>query len=168
MPSRLRAYLRSVSRTRQRRGFTLIEMLLVILCLAILMTVVTMSLLGSRQSAQDARAKSDVSNSLISARAGSAAAGDYPDEQALYEQLTQDNPSLTFVYCEGHQEGTDLCPGIVMDAKTVYLDLLPAADSGGQGEEVTLCAQSQTQRIYCLRSNEPGNIQGVLEDVLDS
>lgn len=151
--------------SHSRRGFTLVETLVVIACVLLLMAIALPLFLGTRSDADDARAKADVTNSLRSARAGSAAANSYEDEDALLAELRADNPSLTFISCPGHQDRAQTCAGLpTMDAKTVYVDLLPNADSSGRGEEVTLCALSRTQRFFCLRSNELGNIQGILDD----
>lgn len=167
MPRGAGSYPRSVSASSRSRSFTLTEIIVVIACLLVLMGIAVPVFLNQRGGAQDAQPKAAVTNSLHSARAGAAAVGDYTTEDELLEQLRADNPQLTFVNCDGPSDPAYAlpCPGIDLSPTTVYVDL---RGDGASGNEVTLCSLSLSGRFFCLRSNEPGNLQGIIEDSLDN
>jgi type IV pilus assembly protein PilA len=81
-------------RMRDDRGFTLIELMVVVLIIAILIAIAIPTFLGLRRRAQDRAAQSDLRNGLTAAKAI------YTDDEA-YTTATPANldavePSLTF------------------------------------------------------------------------
>jgi type IV pilus assembly protein PilA len=81
---------------RPEEGFTLIELMVVLLIMAILMAIAIPTFLGVKGSAQDRAAQSDLSNALISAKAIYANAGSYPAVASLVSTLSSQEPEMTF------------------------------------------------------------------------
>jgi type IV pilus assembly protein PilA len=73
-------------------GFTLIELMVVILIIAILIAIAIPTFLGARQKAQDRAAQSDLRNALTAAKTGYVDTEDYTQVQ-----LSSIEPSLTYV-----------------------------------------------------------------------
>ena len=80
---------------RELEGFTLIELMVVVLIIAILIAIAIPTFLGARQKAQDRGAQSNLRNALTAAKTVYTDTNDYTGvTQAL---LTGVEPSLTFV-----------------------------------------------------------------------
>jgi type IV pilus assembly protein PilA len=77
------------------KGFTLIELMVVVLIIAILIAIAIPTFLGLRRRAQDRAAQSDLRNTLTNAKAFFADTEDYSTVTAA--ALTAQEPSLTFV-----------------------------------------------------------------------
>jgi type IV pilus assembly protein PilA len=85
-------------RTRRdgdERGFTLIELMVVVLIIAILIAIAIPTFLGARQRAQDKAAQSSLRNALTAAKTIYTDNEDYT--QATPASLGNTEPSLTFV-----------------------------------------------------------------------
>ena len=79
---------------KQDDGFTLVELMVVVLVIAILIAIAIPTFLGARQRAQDRAAQSDLRNGLTAAKVH------YVDNEnyaATVAQLDAIEPSLTFV-----------------------------------------------------------------------
>jgi type IV pilus assembly protein PilA len=87
--------LQSLQRRRDEEGFTLIELMVVVLIIAILVAIAIPTFLGARQRAQDKAAQSSLRNSLTAAKTLYTDAEDYTD--ATVAALGDVEPSLTFV-----------------------------------------------------------------------
>lgn len=77
-------------------GFTLIELMVVLLIMAILLAIAIPTFLGVKGGAQDRAAQSNLSNALISAKSIYATQGSYPAYAALQGTLATQEPELTF------------------------------------------------------------------------
>lgn len=94
---------------RTERGFTLLELLLVIAIIAILGAIAIPQFLSYRQTAFDARAKSDLRNAANAEEAYFVATGDYLDcvNNACVSQLPDfrlsDTVTITMVAANGAQ-----------------------------------------------------------------
>jgi type IV pilus assembly protein PilA len=78
---------------REERGFTLIELMVVVLIIAILIAIAIPTFLGARQRAQDRAAQSNVRNALTAEKTF------FTDGQAYTQQvsdMTAIEPSLTY------------------------------------------------------------------------
>jgi type IV pilus assembly protein PilA len=89
-----------IAKLRARRdgdegGFTLIELMVVVLIIAILIAIAIPTFLGARQRAQDKAAQSSLRNGLTAAKTIYTDGEDYADATVAELQLTE--PSLTFV-----------------------------------------------------------------------
>ena len=83
---------RLTGRERDEQGFTLIELMVVVLIIAILIAIAIPTFLGARQKAQDRAAQSDLRNALTAAKTGYVDTEDYT---AI--ALASIEPSLTYV-----------------------------------------------------------------------
>jgi type IV pilus assembly protein PilA len=78
-------------------GFTLIELMVVLLIMAILLAIAIPTFLGVKAGAQDRSAQSDLTNALTSAKAVYTASGTYPTGiTTLVATLKSTEPELTF------------------------------------------------------------------------
>ena len=87
-----------ISRRRDsEEGFTLIELMVVVLIIAILIAIAIPQFLGARQRAQDAAAKSSLRNALTAAKTAYVDNSDYSTATSAAGQLDTIEPSLTYV-----------------------------------------------------------------------
>jgi len=100
MLHRIRAVLaerRRAAAERGEDGFTLIELMVVVLIIAILIAIAIPTFLGARQKAQDRAAQSNLRNALTAAKTA------YVDSQSYASDIASTDynsiePSLNFVY----------------------------------------------------------------------
>ncbi len=81
-------------RRDEDKGFTLIELMVVVLIIAILLAIAIPTFLGAQNKAKDRSAQSSARNALTTAKTLYADAGTYIDASAL--NLGSSEPSLTF------------------------------------------------------------------------
>ena len=106
---------------RREDAFTLIELMVVILIIAILMAIAIPTFLGARQRAQDRAAESDLRNSLTAAETAYANKGDYATAQ--YSDMNVElSPNLFFSPSTTPSSGP----------KHISVDTPPAADPAPQ------------------------------------
>ena len=110
-------------------GFTLVELMVVVMIIAILMAIAIPTFLNSRKRAQDSSAKSNVRTAL------SAAQSVYSEEQtygasatAFLEALNEEEPSLDFVGSTVASTAPKTISVLVSGADTIYLT--SKSDSG--------------------------------------
>lgn len=104
----------SPTQRREDKGFTLIELMVVVLIIAILLAIAIPTFLGAQNKAKDRSAQSSARNALTNAKTIYADGGVYYDAvdlplAAMVAKLTLAEPSLTFV----------VAPAPSLDAKTV-------------------------------------------------
>src|SRR5207245_8682465 len=103
---------------RDERGFTLIELMVVVLIIAILIAIAIPTFLGARQRAQDRAAQSDVRNALTAEKV------DYTDNQAYtttVATLTGIEPSLTFTASGNMSSANSTDVYVATSGTAVYL-----------------------------------------------
>jgi type IV pilus assembly protein PilA len=84
--------------SRDEGGFTLIELMVVVLIIAILIAIAVPTFLGARQRAQNRAAQTDLKNGYTNAKVIYSDAETFSDTDAnLKAALTAAEPSLTFV-----------------------------------------------------------------------
>ncbi|HZT66341.1 MAG TPA: prepilin-type N-terminal cleavage/methylation domain-containing protein [Acidimicrobiales bacterium] len=103
-------------------GFTLIELMVVILIIAILLAIAIPTFLGARSRAQDRAAQSSLRNALTSADVAYANTNDY--SQAIPATLTSLEPALSFPAVGTGSSG----PNVISTA---------TAQAGGSSSSVT-------------------------------
>jgi len=83
---------------RSDEGFTLVELMVVVLIIAILMAIAIPTFLGARQKAQDRAAQSNLRNGLTAAKVYYVDSETYPDQTVALQlaALQALEPSITF------------------------------------------------------------------------
>lgn len=104
--------------SRKEEGFTLIELMVVVLIIAILIAIAVPTFLGARQRAQDRAAQSDLRNALVTAKTF------YTDDEtyvATATQLEAIEPNLDFDATIGN--ATTAVIGFTATASNIVLNL---------------------------------------------
>lgn len=116
-------------------GFTLIELMVVVMIIAVLIAIAIPSFLGFRSSAQDRSAQSDVRNVLLVEKAIWLETGDYVAGDAAGEaDILAFEPSVVI-----DQTGVDGVSALLADADTVCIQRISASDKAfGIWESSTL------------------------------
>src|SRR5688500_2352766 len=78
-------------------GFTLVELMVVVMIIAILMAIAIPTFLNSRKRAQDSAAKSNVRNSLAAAQSVFSETQTYSASATMATSLAAEEPSLSFL-----------------------------------------------------------------------
>ena len=110
-------------RRQDEDGFTLIELMVVILIIAILIAIAIPTFLGARQKAQDRAAQSDLRNALTAAKTGYVDQSDYTVAGA---ELASIEPSLQ--YTEG---GTSTGPSAIVWTATANTMAMASLSASG-------------------------------------
>lgn len=139
-------------RMNRDEGFTLIELMVVVLIIAILIAIAIPTFLGARERAQDRAAQSSLRNALTAAKTIFTDNEDYAD--ATVTELQASEPSLTFV--DGATDSDD--------QNTVSVD---SSDPDGIGNDHLFgaAALSNSGKCFFIRDNTrgPGTQFGVDE-----
>jgi type IV pilus assembly protein PilA len=101
-------------------GFTLIELMVVLLIMAILLAIAIPTFLGVKGGAQDRAAQSNLSNALISAKSTYATNSSYLQPASLVAVMSTQEPSLSFT------------TGAVATSATNQVSLSSTTSGGGQ------------------------------------
>ncbi|HMD45105.1 MAG TPA: type II secretion system protein [Acidimicrobiales bacterium] len=123
-------------------GFTLIELMVVLLIMAILMAIAIPTFLGSRTGAQYRSVQSNLTNAIISAKALYATSGSYPTV-GITAQLGAAEPELSFVVGTGPS-------GDVHSANPTNLSVLVSTASG---TVIVFTAQTPDGRCWYAEDN---------------
>jgi type IV pilus assembly protein PilA len=121
---------------RDDEGFTLIELMVVVLIIAILIAIAIPTFLGARQRAQDRAAQSNIRNAFTAEKTY------YTDAQAYtatVSDLTAIEPSLSY---------TGAAASLAASGNLVYV-----AVSGTNNDTVTLGARSGSGKCFWLQDN---------------
>ena len=133
---------RKDARDRGEDGFTLIELMVVILIIAILIAIAIPTFLGARQKAQDRAAQSNLRNALTAAKTAYVDSQDYVSDatNGVYSSI---EPSLHFVSGANSTAGwisvnATATDTLVLAAKSAagqsfYIKDITGAVSGGAG-----------------------------------
>jgi len=117
-------------------GFTLIELMVVVLIIAILIAIAIPTFLGARQKAQDRAAQSDLRNALTAAKTGYVDTEDYTTVG-----LSSIEPSLTYVTGAGN---------FSTQPKTISVNAVSAS-------EIILAAKSASGQCFYIQDLTDAN-----------
>jgi len=134
-------------------GFTLIELMVVVMIIAILLGIAIPAFLGARSRAQDTASKSNLRNALGAAQTRFSDQQVFEATAAIVTGLGADEPSLKFVVGDG------ATPAASTDAKTISVS---TTQSDGVAtdplDEVFLASYSKSGTCYWLRhTNSPSS-----------
>ena len=131
-------------------GFTLIELMVVVMIIAILVGIAIPAFLGARKRAQDTAVKSNLRNALGTAQTIFTDNQAYLATATMVTNLSDEEPSLTFQ--------DDTAP---TTSSKVLNVLTKASVTGGALDEIVFAAKSASGDCYYLRHvNTPGAIGG--------
>lgn len=129
-------------------GFTLIELMVVVMIIAILIGIAIPAFLGARGRAQDAAAKSNIRNGLSSATAIFSDNQAYLATADTVTQLTDEEPSLKF------WEGGTAAP-VPQTEKDI--SVVVASTNGTTNDTIYLAVLSKSGNCFYVRHvNTPG------------
>jgi type IV pilus assembly protein PilA len=114
------------SRKDREAGFTLVELMVVVMIIAILMAIAIPTFLNSRKKAQDSAAKSNLRNGLAAAQSVYSETQNYTG--VTITTLGAEEPSLTFVANTAASTTPKTISVLVSGTDTIYLTAL--SDSG--------------------------------------
>ncbi len=140
--------LKRLREARDEDGFTLIELMVVVLIISILIAIAIPTFLGARSGAQDRAAQSNLRNAHTAAKTSYANAGDFEaSATALVTELGEMEPSLEF--------GT-AAPNTANNAASGQSNYVQVAYVDDQ--EITLTAESDAGDVYAI--NEVAQAKG--------
>jgi len=145
----MQSILRAVRSRREEEGFTLIELMVVVLIIAILIAIAIPTFLGARSRAQDRQAQSNLRNAVSAAKTVFADNQDYAD--ATTTALAGVEPSLTF------QSSTT-----VSDTPKKISVLVADQDATIAGSDtIYLVAKSESGSCYAVRDIQTASAASV-------
>lgn len=130
------------TRLNEEEGFTLIELMVVVLIIAVLVAIAVPSFLGFRNRAQDRAAQADLRNTLLAQKAN------WTDNAAFTE--TESN-------LKSYE------PGIEIDSTTALASITAASDV-----YVDLSVASSDDQVCLVKISDSGNKFGIFEDATAS
>jgi type IV pilus assembly protein PilA len=131
------AKLRARRDGNDEQGFTLIELMVVVLIIAILIAIAIPTFLGARQRAQDKAAQSSLRNGLTAAKTIYTDSETYAD--ATDAELDDTEPSVDFVGTAAVSDG----PKVVSVGSTA-------------ANLITMAAESKSGKCFYIRDNTQG------------
>jgi type IV pilus assembly protein PilA len=145
---------------REDEGFTLIELMVVVLIIAILIAIAIPTFLGARQRAQDRAAQSNVRNAFTAEKTF------FTDGQAYTEtasDLTAIEPSLSYITTAGSLAATGNLVYVNISTVTTTNDTVVIAAQSGSGKCFWLKDNTASGTTYASSNapcSEPASITG--------
>lgn len=119
-------------------GFTLIELMVVVMIIAVLIAIAIPSFLGFRKSAQDRSAQSEIRNVLLSEKAFWLDSGDYTETAA---DITAFEPNANL-------HATDPAVGVVLQLNTASADIVCIVRTSDSGNTFSIWESSTAGTFY--------------------
>jgi type IV pilus assembly protein PilA len=136
-----------LERSRGERGFTLIELMVVVLIIAILIAIAIPTFLGARRRAQDKQAQSNLRNGLTAQKAY------YVDNQAY----AADDDATELAALQGIESSLSWDS---VTAATRGVDVTVPATGAAGSQNVVMESDSASARIFCLADLASGTDAG--------
>ena len=150
-----------VSRKRDsEEGFTLIELMVVVLIIAILIAIAIPQFLGARGRAQDRAAQSSLRNALTAAKTAYTDASSYGT--ATQVELPAVEPSLCYVGAAVASADTTTCNGATVATVPSFKVISVAVTNGGQTWSAAALSKSGT--CYWIKDVASGAGAGTFYD----
>jgi type IV pilus assembly protein PilA len=127
--------------TKSEEGFTLIELMVVVLIIAILIAIAIPTFLGAQNRARDRGAQSDLRNALTAAKTiatDSAGLFEVAGTEIAASDMETAEPSLTY--------------DVIANADTDTVGVL----TGANGVSITLAKESASGTFYCISATDDG------------
>ena len=125
-------------RLSRDEGFTLIELMVVVMIIAVLIAIAIPSFLGFRKSAQDRSGQSEVRNVLLSEKAYWLDNGDY----------TETTGDITAFEPNANLHATDPAIGVVMDLRDTDSDIVCLTRTPDSGNTFSIWESSASGTYY--------------------
>ena len=144
---------------RDDEGFTLIELMVVVMIIAVLIAIAIPSFLGFRKSAQDRSAQSELRNVLLSEKAYWLDNGDYT---ATAADITAFEPNANI-------HATDPATGVFLDLNGASSDIVCMVRTADSGNTFSIWESSSAGTFYgstdlsgadCPATTPTGYVQG--------
>jgi len=135
---------RTPAENETNEGFTLIELMVVLLILGILLAIAIPTFLGTTKGAEDRQAQSDLSNALIAAKAIYTQTGNYPSAAAMVTALTKQEPELSYV------SGTTGTTTLSTKATKISIYTNATLTTSSKGQELIIASYSANSGVCWL------------------